>query len=107
MIGELIRALKAGEELKNAATWKNLQATSSSISAVIGGIFCVLGLVGVHLNVTPEQVIAIAGGIAGILGVFNTYTTIATSKKVGIPVSSSLADTSTTESDLDRLTKPF
>lgn len=84
MISEAIKALQAGEELKNSETWKNLQVTTGAVAAIAGAAFMVLGWVGVDINVTPEQVTAIAGGIAGILGVFNTYTTLATSKRVGV-----------------------
>ena len=94
MISELIRALKAGEEVKNAETWKNIQATTSAIIAISGAIFMALGWVGVHLEISPEQLSAIAGGIAGILGVFNTYSTIATSKRVGLRTGSISNDTS-------------
>jgi hypothetical protein len=83
MISEAIKALKAGEELKNAETWKNVQATAGAVSAVFGAVIMVLGWVGVHLNVTTEELTYIAGGVAGILGVFNGYTTLATSKRVG------------------------
>lgn len=85
MIKELIGALKAGQELKNASTWKNMQATTSAIVAIAGAVFMALGWVGVHIEITTDQVMAIAGGIAGILGVFDTYSTLATSKRVGLP----------------------
>lgn len=85
MISELIRALKAGEELKNAETWKNLQATAGACTALAGAAVMVLGWVGIHLQVTAEQYSAIVGGIAGVLGVFNGYATLATSRRVGLP----------------------
>lgn len=85
MITELIRALQAGEELKNAATWKNTQAITGAITAVLGFVALVLPYIGVKIETTPDQLSAIAGGIAAVVGLFNGYTTIATSKKVGLP----------------------
>lgn len=85
MISEAINALKAGEELKDASTWKSLQATTAAVSAVIGGVLAVLGLVGFHPQVSPDQLLAIAGGVAGVLGVFHTYTTVATTTRIGLP----------------------
>lgn len=84
MISEAIKALQAGEELKNSAGWKNLQATTGAIISIAGAAFMVLGWVGLDVQITADQTAAIAGGIAGILGVFNTYTTLATSKRVGV-----------------------
>lgn len=84
MIRELINALKAGEELKNSETLKNVQATTAALVTIAGAGFMVLGWVGVDLNVTTEQLTAIAGGVATIIGMFNSYSTIATSKRVGV-----------------------
>lgn len=84
MISEAVRALQAGEELKNSSSWKNLQATTGAIVAIAGAALMVLKWVGVDINASPEQITAIAGGVAGVLGVFNTYATLATSKKVGV-----------------------
>jgi hypothetical protein len=85
MITELIRALRAGEELKNAETWKNAQITTNALVAIATALVAGLSMVGISLPVTNEQLIAIAGGVAAIGGLFNTYTTAATSKRVGLP----------------------
>jgi hypothetical protein len=106
-LSDLIRALKAGEELENSTTWKNIQATANSSAVVLAAIVAAFKMVGIELHVTPEELTYIASGVAGVLGVFNTYATIATSKKVGIPVSPSVADTPNTKSNLERLDEPF
>lgn len=85
MITELLSALNAGQQLSNSAGWKNAQATTNAIAAVMAGVLAVLSLAGIHPLVTSEQLALIGGGIAGILGVLNTYTAIATSKTVGLP----------------------
>lgn len=85
MLREMIRALHAGEELRNAATWKNTQAITGALTAILGFVALVLPYVGVKIETTPEQLSAIAGGIAAVVGLFNGYTTIAASAKVGLP----------------------
>lgn len=85
MITELIKALQAGQELKNAATWKNTQSITGAITAILGFVSLVLPYVGVKVEISSDQIIAIAGGVAAVVGVFNSYTTIATSAKVGLP----------------------
>lgn len=85
MLREMIRALHAGEELRNVATWKNTQAITGALTAILGFVALVLPYVGVKIETTPEQLSAIAGGIAAVVGLFNGYTTVATSAKVGLP----------------------
>ena len=85
MISEMIAALRAGEELKNAETWKNAQATTGDVQTIIGAVLAIAGLVGFKLDIAPEQLALIAGGVAGLLGVYNSYLTRATSKRIGLP----------------------
>ena len=85
LLTQIWQAMKAGEELENSASWKNKQATSSSIVAVIGLGITVLGYTGHKIEASNEDLMAIAGGIAVILGLCNSVATIATSKKVGLP----------------------
>ena len=85
MLGELIGALKAGQELKNVEVWKNTQAATGALVAIGGFAVVILGWVGVKIEITTDQLSAIAGGIATLVGVFNTYTTLASSKRVGLP----------------------
>ena len=88
MISEMINALRAGQELKNSTKWKNLQATTGLVTALLGAGIMVLGWVGIHPPLSAEQVGALAGGIAAVLGLFNGYTTVATTQRddvMGLP----------------------
>ena len=85
MISEAWQALKAGEELKNAETRKNRQATGSAVAAVLGLVVVILPRVGVKIDLSTNDITAIAGGIAAVLGVCSTFLTTATSKRVGLP----------------------
>ncbi len=79
------KALKAGEELKNAESWKNRQATGSAVAAVLGLVVVILPHIGVKISLSADDLTAIAGGIAAVLGVCSTFLTTATSKRVGLP----------------------
>lgn len=87
MISELFSALRAGDQLRNSTSWKNVQLTTGAVSALLGAVVVVLPYVGVHFEITQEQILGLAGGIAAVLGMFNSYTTAATSKTVGLPPS--------------------
>ena len=92
MISELIRALKAGEELKNKENWKNAQIITGALTSVAGATLMGLRFVGVEIPITDDQIVAIAGGAAAIIGVYNSVTTAATSKSVGLQTGSNSND---------------
>ena len=79
------RALKAGEELGNAESWKNRQATASAVAAVLGLVVVLLPKIGLKIDISGGDIATIAGGIAVVLGMLNSYLTTATSKRVGLP----------------------
>lgn len=76
--------LREGEELSNSETWKNRQASSSAIISIIGAILVFIPSLGDYFS--SEDIITIAGGLAALGGVLNSYITMATSKRVGLPV---------------------
>jgi hypothetical protein len=79
----IMKALQAGEELKNPATWKNRQTTVSLLLVLLGlGSNIAKSFFNIDL---PDSVIAdIAEMLAIILGLANAYFVNATSKKVGV-----------------------
>jgi len=72
-------AIKAGESLKNPATWKNRQILMNAILIIVGTIpqFVAIELSDADIN-------SISYGLATLAGVLNTYFTAATSAKVGL-----------------------
>lgn len=76
-----IRALKAGEELANAATWKNRQALVTTITALLMAAAEIARACGVAVPFTDGQITAMTGAV--IVLVFNVWATYATSKRVG------------------------
>ena len=80
----IFNALKAGEELKNSALWKDKQKTASAIVVVLGALAVILPHVGVHITISQDDIIAIGGGIAAFLSIINGIITVATTKKISI-----------------------
>lgn len=77
-------ALKAGEELKNPAVWKNRQSLMNIFLVILGVV-----PVFIDINITDAELNSIAFGLVTLVGVINTYITNATSKKVGLSLKNS------------------
>ena len=84
-----MNVLRKGEEVADPATWKN---RSVAVSAVVGLLIAVKLLAmafGVDLGVTDAQIESAVIGGASVVGlVLSVWTTLATSKKVGLPAKS-------------------
>jgi hypothetical protein len=81
-IGKLnaaIDALKAGEELKNATTWKTVQAASGPVLIVLGGLVNIF-----DISLSGGQLTALSFAIASIGVIFNSYITVATTTTIGM-----------------------
>jgi hypothetical protein len=70
-------ALKIGKSLLHVEAWKNAQAITSLLAALVA----VLRACGVDFGIDDSVLTAIGVGIAALV---NSYLTIATSKKVGM-----------------------
>lgn len=81
-IGKIFRALKQGESLTHASRWKNVQATTTALTAVLAAVILLVP----NLGLTDADIQALASGIAIIGGVISSYLTYATSRKVGLTV---------------------
>ena len=76
------RALRAGEMLKNPATWKTFNLVFTNMAVIIGIAFQFAGI-----EIAESQLNMIANGLATLgIVLFNTYFTVATTEKLGIPV---------------------
>lgn len=83
-IPAILRALKAGEELKDPAKWKNVQ-NSMNVLAIIGtAVITVLRTWFPDLMVSDEELVVYSTIGANILLLANGYLTTATTKKIGV-----------------------
>ena len=72
-------AIKAGESLKDPATWKNRQMLMNVLLVIIGTIPQFI-----DVELSEADINSISYGLAALAGVVNTYLTAATSDKVGV-----------------------
>jgi hypothetical protein len=84
LIGPILAALKAGQELKNPVAWKKGQNLLNSCALVITGIVAFLRWQYPNLPVTDEQILEMASIAAAILALLNRYITTASTKKIGV-----------------------
>jgi hypothetical protein len=87
------KAVGAGKQLANSATWKNVQIATNYLVVVLGAAVPFLPE---KYALSSDQVLSLATGIAVIGGVFNSYLTAATSKSVGLLPVNQVADSTPT-----------
>ncbi len=78
-----LRALKSGEELANAATWKNRQSLVNAVAALALAGAEIARAYGYPVPFADDQITAVAGVVVVLL--FNLWATFATSGRVGLP----------------------
>ncbi len=81
---KLIKALQAGQELKDPAKWKKGQNLTNAVAAVLAGLIAVLKFGGIEIPVTDEQLVEMSSIVAAILAVVNGYITTASTQKIGV-----------------------
>ncbi len=84
------KAFRAGQELENAATWKNTAALSGVISAFLGALLAVAAAWGWNPQISQTDIEALSGGIVALISIYHAVVHITTSAKVGLGRSSSL-----------------
>lgn len=84
-LSALFRALRAGEELANADTWKNRQNAANAILALLGALLALAQSFGINLDIPPSDLAVVASGIAIVGGLLNAYLTTSTSARIGLP----------------------
>jgi len=78
----IITALQAGRELGNVERWKNVQAVTAALVALLSALSAFLPP---ELRPDDAQVASLAGGAATLGSLLVVYWTYATSKRVGLP----------------------
>ena len=104
MLPTALRVLSAGEELTNAATWKNRAALASALTVVVLGIAEVARMKGYALPFTNDQLATGVGTIVVLL--FNIWTTYATSRRVGLSSGTASVGTAASDSGGERVLAP-
>lgn len=73
-----------GQELENAAVWKNRQLLGNHLTTLLAAIIVIAEAAGYNVPLTPEQITIADGAIAALVGIVNSLLTIATSSRIGI-----------------------
>lgn len=84
IVDSFFQALKAGNELASAETWKNAQQLANSVTALLVAIFSIAGSLGFESPVDQTQIGAIAGAAFPIVIIFNWIATAVSSKRSGL-----------------------
>lgn len=84
-IKALFSVLKKGEQVANPAAWKNRQVAVSAVTGLLVAVVAGSKAFGYDLGVSDAQIESAVIGGASVIGLgMSIWTTLATSKKVGI-----------------------
>jgi hypothetical protein len=82
MLSDFFSALRKGQELINAETWKNRTILLNALVAFIAAIASIAKGFGYDIPVDSE---ALGGGIVAVVAIVNALMQVVTSKRVGLP----------------------
>jgi hypothetical protein len=82
---DFLKALKAGEELTNAVTWKNRQALINALVALLVPVAAIARAYGYPIPLSDDQIVQLVGLF--VVLVFNVWATFATTARIGLPAS--------------------
>jgi hypothetical protein len=86
---DFLKAMKAGEELTNAVTWKNRQALINALVALLVPAAAIARAYGYPIPLSDDQIVQLVGLL--VVLVFNVWATFATSARAGLPSSDNAA----------------
>lgn len=84
LIGPLLAALRAGQEIGDPAAWKKGQNLINACAAIITALVAIIRYNWPEVMVSDEQILEWAGIAAAVLASINGYITTATTKKIGV-----------------------
>lgn len=86
MINELkafFELFKQGNELANAAAWKNRQIAGNAVVSMLSAAVVISGGFGYSIPIDDATINAAGAGVAALVTLANAVLTVITSKKVG------------------------
>lgn len=86
---DFLKALKAGEELTNAVTWKNRQALINTLVALLVPAAAIARAYGYPVPLSDDQIVQLVGLL--VVLVFNVWATFSTTARIGLPSSGGAA----------------
>jgi hypothetical protein len=86
---DFLKAMKAGEELTNAVTWKNRQALINALVALLVPAAAIARAYGYPIPLSDDQIVQLVGLVVVLM--FNVWATFATTARAGLPSSDGTA----------------
>lgn len=77
----LFNLFRQGEEVANAAAWKN----RTSVLNLLVALVAVAAAFGFRLDIDADTLTALAGGVVALVGVGNSVIHLVTDRRVGLP----------------------
>ena len=84
IIIDLLKAVQAGEELKDSHIWANAASLTAALSTILAGGISVAKFLGYDLPITDADIVKICGSSATIIGTCITVISVATNKHAGV-----------------------
>lgn len=85
MIIDLFRALRAGQELTHAETWKRAQLWTAHLTILLGAGVSIAAALGHPIPLDSGQIDTLVSAVAVLVGLFNAYVTVASTPRLGVP----------------------
>lgn len=85
--------LQKGQMLRDPATWKSRTVVLNTIAAIMTAGVAGAKALGYDIPLTDEDLNQLALGVVVVLGMFNSWSTAATTDKIGIPTMQSTSET--------------
>lgn len=82
---DFLKALRAGQELAHAETWKRAQVWTGSLTALLGALAAIARAYDYPVPLDEAQIAALVAGLAVLVGLFQSWATVATTRRVGLP----------------------
>ena len=77
--------LQKGQMLSNPSTWKSRTVVLNTVAAIMTAGVAGAKALGYDIPLSDEELNQLALGVIVVLGMFNSWTTTATTDKIGIP----------------------
>lgn len=84
IVDSFFQALKSGNELASAETWKKSQQLVNAVSSLLASLVVISSEFGYRVPLDQEQIGALAGAVLPAVIVFNWIATAVSSKRSGL-----------------------
>ena len=84
VVPAVLSAMKEGEELENAATWKDRAVATNTVVALFGAALGIARAFGYTFAIDDATLAQLAAGVVALVAVANSVLHVVTDKRVGL-----------------------